>query len=686
MKKNSIKNTFHPISNIEAVKKYEEKYNMQLDDLMMMFLLKIELKRICKRKNSKTAFVHNNPNNTYIKQSKRKRIEQAMETDEKGFDTFDSINETSLDQKKETTYTLGSDSEKQIIIKDSGKEIIMQETKVRSRPVSKKSLSHDHIISKHERGEELTKDEMARMEMVHHDLTQPMDDIEEVKGNEMVMITKDDDKIVMQTESEDKYEENDVKDMKRQIEKQRNALIKVTKSKKKAEEKLLEMQNELEENLEEMDAMQQAHEREMNKMHEAIETLKDQQNRLQGEIEKKNEFISLERNDKEGYSGLLEKLQAELNALKREKDDDKKSFVEKSKELEETENNLGKKIKELAESRSQIYDLKNQIAHLKAKNQKLMLGVSTGEDSKLFAEAAQMESEKDILKFTQDEYDDHMKRIENIMTANETEKLLLQKEIERLGGEIESLERNNRLLKESQEGKKERDDKSHEEDTLRLQRKQRELEVMKDQNKKLFEDNKTLSNKYNQLKKFRKEIKSSSDQMFLQMNRNRELSDKASINFDFTETGNPLGNIVLATQIFKNDNHRKKKEKGDPLQMDIFKDQEEQDREKKIRASPPIRSRVSQPPKDHFTNRNHPHDDANQDEQIIQIGFNKKAAPAEQEVNSSNPGNHQRSQKKPMQFIQIQQNEVLEVQDYNRNEYLNRSKSPRVLPYFNLIE
>jgi hypothetical protein len=664
MKKNSIKNTFHPVTNLEAVKRYEEKYNMHLDDLMMMFMLKIELKRICKRKNAKTAFVHNNPNNTYIKQSKRRNMERTINTtEERGFDTFDSIKDTSLNQMGK--FSLNKDSEKHIIIKDSGKEIIMQEGKVRSRPVSKKSITDDHIISKHERGEELTKDEMERMEMVHNDLTQPLEDVEEVKANAIVMITKEEDQIVMQTESEDQTD-HDVRGMKRQIEKQKNALKKAIRNKRETEERLVEMQRELEENLEEMDNMQQAHEREMNKMHVAIETLKEQQNRLQGEIEKKNEFISLEKNDKKGYSGLLEKLQRELNALKREKDDEKKSFVEKSKELEETENNLGKKIKELAESRSQIYDLKNQIAHLKAKNQKLMLGVSTGEDSKLFNQASQIESEKDILKFTQDEYDDHMKRIENIMTANETEKLLLQKEIERLGGEIEELRRSSRIEKEKEEGKKERDEKTVEEDTLRLQRKQRELEVMKDQNKKLFEDNKTLSNKYNQLKKFRKEIKSSSDQMFMQMNRNRELADNAPINFDFTETGNPLGNIVLATQIFKNDNHRRKKEQGDPLQMDIFTEKE-QTQEKQIRASPPIRSRVSPPPPDHFTNREH----EMEEEQGIQLEFNNKVGPRE-EVKSSQP------KKKQVEFIQIEQNEVLEVQEYDRNEYLNRSKSPRV--------
>ena len=470
MKKNSIKNTFHPITNIEAVRRYEEKYNMHLDDLMMMFMLKIELKRISKRNNSKTAFVHNNPNNTYIKQSKRKNVQRSV-NEERGFDTFDSIKDTSLDPMND--FDFKKESEKHIIIKDSGKEIIMQEGTVRSRPVSKKSITDDHIISKHERGEELTKDELERMEMVHNDLTQPLEEVEEVKANAFVMITKEEDKIIMQTESEDQTN-SQINAMKKQIEEQKHVLKKAIQSKRQTEEKLLEMQKELEDNLEEMDNMQQAHEREMNKMHVAIDTLKDEQNKLQVEIEKKNEFISLEKNDKEGYSGLLEKLQMELNALKREKDDEKRSFVEKSKELEETENNLGKKIKELAESRSQIYDLKNQIAHLKAKNQKLMLGVSTGEDSKLFNQASQIESEKDILKFTQDEYDDHMKRIENIMTANETEKLLLQKEIERLGGEITELRRLSKIEKEKQEGQKERDEKTLEEDTLRLQRKQRE--------------------------------------------------------------------------------------------------------------------------------------------------------------------------------------------------------------------
>lgn len=672
MKKQSIKNTFHPPSNLELVKKYQRRSNMSLDDFMAMFLLKIELKRICKRKNSKTAFVLNNPNNTYVKQSKRTRTPSrpVNTTEEVAFDTFDSVKNTSLEQVKREQMPLKKDSRKQIIIKDSGKEIVMQEHLIESQ----QNVSDEQIILKHERGEKLTKDELVRMEIVHNDLTQPLEeDLEEVKqnANEVVFI-ENGQKVVMEADLSDQSEPAQVKLLRDQLRHQKNALEKMSRQKKEADRRAEEMRKQLEENLEEMDQMQKGHQDQIQDMNTAMETIKEQQMLLQEEIEKKNEFISLERNDKEGYSGLLEKLQSELNTLKKERADEKASIVSKNREIEETEKNLGRKIKELAESRSQIYDLKNQIAHLKTKNQKLLLGVSElGEDSRVLNQMAeQAESEKDILKFTQDEYDDHMKRIENIMTANETERLLLQKEIERLNGEVEILQEESEQKKEETKDEEVRTKRDHEEENLRLQRKQRELEVMKDQNKKLFEDNKTLSNKYNQMKKFRKDIKESSDQMFMQVNRSRELSDEAPVNFDFTATGNPLANIVLATQVFKNDNHRRKKNSPNQIQVDIFQEAtHEEPQERRIRASPPIRSKVSPPPKDHFTNRNSgPRESENFKEAPLQPKFNKKVKPVEME----------QKPKRKMQFIEIQQTEALDVQEYDRQEYLNRSKSPRV--------
>lgn len=673
MKKQSIKNTFHPASNLEVVKQYQRKSNMCLDDFMSMFLLKIELKRICRRKNSKTAFVMNNPNNTYIKQSKRTRGAQARPintTDEIAFDTFDSVKNTSLEQVKREQLPLKKDSRKQIIIKDSGKEIVMQEQIVDSR----RNVSDEQIISKHERGEKLTKDELERMEIVHNDLTQPLEeDIEEVKqgANELVFI-ENGQPVVMDADLSDQIGAGEAELLREQIRLQQNELEETRRLKREADGRAEEMRLQLERNLEEMDQMQRGHQEQIEDMNSEMGKIKDQQALLQEEIEKKNEFISLERNDKEGYSGLLEKLQSELNALKKERAEEKASILSKNKDLEETEKNLGRKIKELAESRSQVYDLKNQIAHLKTKNQKLMLGVSElGEDSRMLSELAEKaESEKDILKFTQDEYDDHMKRIENIMTANETEKLLLQKEIERLNGELETLRQETEDKKEQTRDQEVRTQRDHEEDNLRLQRKQRELEVMKDQNKKLFEDNKTLSNKYNQMKKFRKDIKTSSDQMLLQVNRSRELSDEAPVNFDFTATGNPLANIVLATQVFKNDNHRRQKQSPNQMQIDIFqKGAEDEPEERRIRASPPIRSKVSPPPKDHFTNRKStPQESEKPREALVQPKFSKKRKPTE---DAQEP-------KRPMEFIEIRQKEVLEVQEYNRKEYLNRSKSPRV--------
>lgn len=693
MKKQSIKNTFHPVSNLENVRRFENKYNIHLDDLMTMFMLKIELKRICKRKNSKTAFVNNNPNNTYVKMSKRKADRSnspnnlpVNTTDEMGYDTLESMNQASIDHKiQNKNYTLHKQSKKQIIIKDSGKEIIMQEQHVESQIDSQDEFSHDQIISKHERGEKLTKDEMAKMEMIHNDLTQPLEEeIEEVKQspNEIILI-QNDEHVSLQTESKEINDKNEIKNLKKQLMNQNERIQRLNKDNEEKEKRAKRAERKLAEKLEEVEKMNETYEMQMNSLNSALTKLKYEQVELQGEIEKKNEFISLERNDKEGYSGLLEKLQSELNALKRENNEEKKSLIEKSKELEETESNLGKKIKELAESRSQIYDLRNQIAHLKTKNQKLILGVSgTGEDSKLFNEMAQqMESEKDILKFTQDEYDDHMKRIENIMTANETEKLLLQKEIERLGGEVENLreeleETEKEEEKQLDEKEREKQMQDHEEDNLRLQRKQRELEVMKDQNKKLFEDNKTLSNKYNSLKKFRKEIKQSSDQMLVQFNKKREIDNQPEINFDFTATGNPLGNIVLATQILKNENHKTNKPKinnpqQEETQIEIFNNDNEP-QERKIRASPPIRSHVGPPPSDHFTvrssNKTLPRESENREDEPFQPQFAKK-------VSSKPPQNNR---KKPKNYIQIQKNEVLEPTEYDRQEYLNRSKSPRV--------
>ena len=665
MKKHSIKNTFHPVSNIENVRRYENKYNIHLDDLMMMFLLKIELKRIAKRKNSKTAFVYNNPNNTYVKMSKRMRSQSKEKrgdlTEDLGQDTFESIE----NRKVEKMGLVKED--KKIIIKDSGKEILMQEKTISETVKSEKEVRDEQIILKHERGEQLTRDEMERMEMVHRDLIDPLEEEEEreeeVKAspNEIIVI-KNEEQIVMQTESREVFGSGKRRELEKEMEKRGEEVERLRRERREAEKRAKRVEKQLEDNLQEMENMQQMHQKQMEEMNSAIENLKEQHGELQSEIEKKNEFISLERNDKEGYSGLLEKLQAELNTLKKEKKEEKRSLMAKSKDLEETENNLSKKIKELAESRSQVYDLKNQIAHLKNKNQKLVLGMSAGEDSKLFNEMAkEMESEKDILKFTQEEYDDHMKRIENIMTANETEKLLLQKEIERLRGEAEDLkEEVEKAEKEKEEKKVE---EGHEEDALRLQKKQRELEVMKDQNKKLFEDNKTLSNKCGKLKKFRKEVKATSDQMFLQMNRKREIGGQEQVNFDFTETGNPLANIVLATQIFKNENQKNKRE-SQTTEIEIFNKPEEH-KEKKIRASPPIRSRVSPPPKDHFINRQRIPSG-----EVQEINFEGDESQEEQPKRSKPPAN--------VQYFQIQKKEVLETTEYDRNEYLNRSKSPRV--------
>lgn len=669
-KKQSIKNTFHPATNLEAVKAYQRKANMSLDDFMAMFLLKIELKRICKRKNSKMAFVMNNPNNTYIKQSKRPRTRNTRQVkpedtaDEIGFDTFDSVNKTSLEQQEVQRAAQKKESRKQIIIKDSGKEIVMQEALIDSA----QNVSDEHIILKHERGEHLTQDELERMEAVHQNLTGPLEEeIEEVKANaNQLEFVENGEKVVMQADLRHQEDSGEAEELRLKLEQ-------TEEQRRKAEEQALELQKQLEDNLEEMEQMQRGHQKEIAEMNGVMEKIKEQQGLLQEEIEKKNEFISLERNDKEGYSGLLEKLQGELNALKRERAEEKKSLESKHKELEETEQNLGKKIKELAESRSQIYDLKNQIAHLKTKNQKLVLGMSgLGEDSRLLSEMAeQAESEKDILKFTQDEYDDHMKRIENIMTANETEKLLLQKEIERLGGEVADLQHAVEERKEAETDRAQKNERDLEEDTLRLQRKQRELEVMKDQNKKLFEDNKTLSNKYGALKKFRKDIKESSDQLFMQVNRGRELSDEAAINFDFTGTGNPLANIVLATQVFKNDNHRRTKAPAKQNRVTLFEETpQEKPKEQRIRASPPIRSRVSPPPKDHFTQRQAaPRESANSSEAQVPPKFQKKVRQPTLEE----------EKKQKLQYIEIRQKEVLEVTDYNRQEYLNRSKSPRVV-------
>ena len=711
MKKQSIKNTFHPATAIPNVINYQNKYNLHLDDLMIMFLLKIELKRIAKRKNAKTAFVHNNPHNTYIKQSKRKKKANISKTDmgdttDLEFDTLDSIHDETVD-KDVTDYTLEDETEikaqpktqEEIIIQDGGHEIVMKKQTISSKVQSEREMRDNEIILKHERGEKLTPQEVERMEIINIDLTQTLQDgqgeLIKEKMDEIIVI-KNDQNIVMQTESKEKFLSNDLKILMKDFKEKERMLKEVEFQKKEMERKNKKMQEKVENIMQEMDEMQKNHGKQIDEMTIAIDTLKDQQNNLQNEIEKKNEFISIEKNDKEGYNGLLEKIQKELNSLKREKNEEKYSLIAKSKELEETENNLAKKIKELAECRSQVYDLKNQIAHLKSKNQKLQLGMSSGGDSKLMNELAnQLESEKDILKFTQDEYEDHMKRIENIMTANETEKLLLQREIKRLRGEVEDvrfeMKEIEELNKEKQEKQKEKKQKKdNEEDIIRLQKKQRELEVMKDQNKKLFEDNKILSNKYSKQKAFRKEIKVTSDRLFFEMNKNRESYNFEAINFDFTETGNPLANMVLATQVFKNDSQKKKRassNQGDS-QLEILNEHLALADEKPIKASPPIKSRVSPPPSDHFMARINHEKSLEEDlkSKGPKLNFSKKVKQKTKKKSEDEAKKKDDEKKKKFNYIQIETNNVLDTKDYDRNEYLNRTKSPRVKKKIFLIK
>ena len=298
MKKQSIKNTFHPVSNIENVRRFENKFKIHLDDLMTMFMLKIELQRICKRKNAKTAFKYNNPNNTYVKMSKR-RTNRSPDTnqgiplnttDEMGYDTLDSLDRESLKKNiQKKAYPIKGQSKKQIIVKDSGKEIIMHETHVESHVDSDEDFSHDQIISKHERGEKLTQDELEKMEMIHNDLTQPMeDDIEEVKQspNEIILI-KNEEQIVMHTESKENMEKNEVKYLTKQLTKQNEINQMLNKENTEIEKRAQIAEKALADKLEEINDINQDFNEKMNKMNENLAKLKYEQVELKGEIEKK---------------------------------------------------------------------------------------------------------------------------------------------------------------------------------------------------------------------------------------------------------------------------------------------------------------------------------------------------------------------------------------------------------------
>lgn len=671
LNRRSFKKISYRTTQIPNVKNYQDKYNLHLDDLMMMFLLKIELKRIAKRKNSKTSFAHNNPRNTYIRKTKRPKLDEDEPTsrilnvtDELKFDTFDSDGQE-VKANSMPRVVQDESTDNQIIIKEAGKEIVMHESPMNGHLDTEQEIRDNEIILKHGRGEKLTPEEEKRMEMIDNDLTMSLvnkkeKDSEEKSTQNQVIVVQNNKEIVIHTESKDKFKSQDRAKLYAQIAQQEKIIEKLKKDSQNAEKRAEIIKKQLEENLEEMDEMEQGYQKQMEEMSKAIDQMKKTQSGLQNEIEKKNEFISLERNDKQGYNELLEKLQEQLNEAKKENFEDKNSLIVKDKELEETEKNLANKIKELAESRSQVYDLKNQITHLKSKNQKLSFENSGQQDSKLIDQIAkEMETEKDILKFTQDEYEDHMKRIENIMTANETEKLLLQREIERLRGENENMKEELESV-ESRNVEKEIE-KAQEEDVLRLQRKQRELEVMKDQNKKLFEDNKTLSNNYNALKKYRKDIKKSSDQFFSQMNQNRNNQGDPEIDFDLSKTGNPLSNIVLASQILKTENRRIRESSN---QQKPENSVQKNNQEKEIRVSPPIRSRVTEPPSDHFmVNNNH---------EEFAPKFNKKQV----KKNSALPKNDIQPPK--VTYIEIQKQDVLEPAEYDRNEYLRRSKSPKV--------
>lgn len=586
--KNSIKSSQKPASSVKIITQpiglnAEDEWTLNFNEQMSLFLLKLELKRISGRRSQKRMFDLKKSKNIYSKirltgrSSGRKTREPVQEDD------------STLEARE--LELLGWEKR----LEDRERRMVNEERRIGDQ---EHGLSNrERVLADRERGiekEEILKQQMGELE--EEDWPRAEEDSED-HGVEARMeserltekpkkaglnihkkqaVNGGEDEVVVVMEAE----EVKMKEKGRERERQREP--ETDRQREPGTEKKIETQGQnenLAENNKENEALRsqledlkdqlgnlkrdrQSRERELLKeQHSAKKQiragekinkgLEEENQKLRLLLEQTGEGLVLERSQKEGYGRQMEDLQRDLQEEQEEGHTLNIQLKDKSKELEAAEASLGQKIRELAESRSQAYDLKNQITHLKEKNNRLLTEMNQSmEPSRL--EETTLEPEVDVLKFTQEEYDQHMKRIENIMTANETEKMLLQKELDRLRGRTTELRSQLAFFEEERKREKE----TEQEEEGNQQKFKRELEVLKDQNKKLFEDNKTLSHKYQTMKKVNKEIKKASDQTFKELNRARGFRNQEDINFDLSETGNPLGNHVLATQVLANDNRR----------------------------------------------------------------------------------------------------------------------------------
>ena len=576
--KNSIKSSQKPSSSLKIITQpiglnAEDEWTLNFNEQMSLFLLKLELKRISGRRSQKRMFDLKKSKNIYSKIRLTGRS-SGRKTREPEDDSILEARELEL---------LGREKR----LEDRERRMVNEERRIgdQEHGLNKR----ERVLADRERGiekEEMLKQQMGELE--EEDWPRAEEDSEDhgVEGRmESERLTEkpkkaglnihkkqaanggeDEVVVVMEAEEVKMKEKKRERERKREPETEKKietqAQNEILAEHNKENEALRSQLEDLKDQLSNLKRDRQGRERELLKEQHSAQKqiragekankgLEDENQKLRLLLEQTGEGLVLERSQKEGYGRQMEDLQRDLQEEQEEGHTLNIQLKSKNKELESAEASLGQKIRELAESRSQAYDLKNQITHLKEKNNRLLTEMNQSmEPSRL--EETILEPDTDVLKFTQEEYDQHMKRIENIMTANETEKMLLQKELDRLRGRTAELRSQLAFFEEERKREKE----TEQEEEGNQQKLKRELVVLKDQNKKLFEDNKTLSLKYQTMKKVNKEIKKASDQTFKELNRGRGFKNQEDINFDLSETGNPLGNHVLATQVLANDNRR----------------------------------------------------------------------------------------------------------------------------------